>query len=227
VLGANGKPVKYLGVRYVITESIMKQQEFDAQMNAINASTAYIEFNPDGTVIKANELFLRTMHYGSVQEIEGKHHRIFCDTAYTASREYEQFWTNLRNGVPQVGEFKRMAKDGAEIWLQANYTPVKDERGNVVKVIKLANDITDQKIRNIDYQGQLEAIGRSNAVIEFSMDGTIITANDNFLRVTGYTLNEIRGKHHRMFVNSEYARSTEYRNFWDTLNRGEFLVGTY
>jgi methyl-accepting chemotaxis protein len=227
VLGPNGKPVKYIGVRYVITETIMKQQELEGQMNAINASTAYIEFNPDGIIIKCNELFLRTMRYSSEKEIEGKHHRIFCEPSYTNSREYEQFWANLRNGQAQVGEFRRKAKDGTEVWLTANYTPVKDEKGNVVRVIKLANDITGQKIRNMDYQGQLEAISRSNAVIEFNMDGTIITANDNFLRVTGYSLNEIRGKHHRMFVTSEYGRSNEYRQFWDTLNRGEFLVGTY
>lgn len=226
VLGPNGKPVKYIGVRYVITEQVLKQQELEGQMNAINAATAYIEFNSDGTVIKANDLFLKTLQY-THEEVEGKHHRIFCDSAYSASREYEQFWTNLRNGVPQVGEFRRKSKFGADVWIQANYTPVKDEKGNVIKVIKLANDITQQKLRNMDYQGQLEAIGRSNAVIEFNMDGTVITANDNFLRTTGYSLNEIKGKHHRMFVTPEYARSPEYRELWDALNRGEFFVGTY
>lgn len=226
VLGPNGKPVKYIGVRYVITEQVLKQQELEGQMNAINAATAYIEFNPDGTVIKANDLFLKTLQY-THEEVEGKHHRIFCDSAYTSSREYEQFWTNLRNGMAQVGEFRRKSKFGADVWIQANYTPVKDEKGNVIKVIKLANDITQQKLRNMDFQGQLEAIGRSNAVIEFNMDGTVITANDNFLRTTGYSLNEIKGKHHRMFVTPEYARSPEYRELWDALNRGEFFVGTY
>lgn len=226
VLGPNGKPIKYIGVRYVITEQVLKQQELEGQMNAINAGMAYIEFNIDGTVIKANDLFLKTVQY-SLDEIEGKHHRMFCDSAYTASREYEQFWNSLRNGVAQVGEFKRRTKNGNEVWIQANYTPVKDEKGNVIKVIKLATDITQQKIKNIDYQGQLEAIGRSNAVIEFNMDGSIITANDNFLRTTGYSLNEIKGKHHRMFVTPEYGRSVEYREFWDSLNRGEFFVGTY
>lgn len=226
VMGPNGKPIKYIGVRYVITEQVLKQQELEGQMNAINAATAYIEFNPDGTIIKANDLFLKTLQY-SHEEVEGKHHRIFCDSAYTSSREYEQFWNNLRNGIPQVGEFKRKTKFGSEVWIQANYTPVKDEKGNVIKVIKLANDITQQKLKNLDYQGQLEAIGRSNAVIEFNMDGTVITANDNFLRTTGYSLNEIKGKHHRMFVTPEYARSAEYRELWDALNRGEFFVGTY
>lgn len=226
VLGANGKPVKYIGVRYVITEQVLKQQELEGQMNAINAATAYIEFNTDATIIKANDLFLKTLQY-TQDEIEGKHHRIFCDPVYAASREYEQFWANLRNGMPHVGEFKRKTKFGNDVWIQANYTPVKDEKGNVVKVIKLATDITQQKQKNIDFQGQLEAIGRSNAVIEFAMDGTILTANDNFLRTTGYSLSEIKGKHHRMFVTPEYARSAEYRDFWESLGRGEFFVGTY
>jgi methyl-accepting chemotaxis protein len=226
VLGPNGKPVKYIGVRYVITEQVLKQQELEGQMGAINASTGYVEFSPDGTVLKANELFLKAVKYSS-HEVEGKHHRIFCDTAYGQSREHDQFWSNLRDGVAQIGEYRRRAKDGSDVWLQANYTPVKDEKGNVIKVITLATDITEQKIRNMDFQGQLEAIGRSNAVIEFNMDGTVISANDNFLRVTGYTLSEIRGKHHRMFVSAELAKSAEYRAMWDTLNRGEFIVGTF
>lgn len=226
VIGPNGKPIKYIGVRYVITEQVTKQQELEGQMNAINASTAYIEFNPDGTVIKANDLFLSTTKY-EISEIEGKHHRIFCDASYTRSSEYEQFWNKLRRGESQVGEFRRFAKDGSEVWLQANYTPVKDEKGNVVKVIKLANDITQQKLKNLDYEGQLAAIGKSNAVIEFNMDGTVITANQNFLKTVGYSLDEVKGKHHRIFVSPEYGRSTEYRNFWETLNRGEFFVGTY
>lgn len=217
-----------------VEKSEMKANELQAelkmgrdQMAAINSANAYIEFNPDGTIVRANELFLKATKFSS-GEIEGKHHRIFCDSKYIHSREYEQFWTDLRNGITQTGEFRRIAKDGSEVWLQANYTPVKDERGNVVKVIKIASDITKQKLRNIDYQGQLEAIGRSNAVIEFNMDGTIITANDNFIKTMGYSsLDEIKGKHHRIFVNTEYSRSSEYKNFWDTLNRGDFFVGTY
>jgi methyl-accepting chemotaxis protein len=227
VLGANGKPVKYIGVRYIITDMVQKQQELEAQMNAINASNAYVEFNTDGTVIKANELFLKTLKYAE-HEIEGEHHRMFCDPAYARSKAYEQFWIDLRNGIPQIGEFKRRAKDGSEIWMQANYTPVKDEKGNVFKVIKIANDITAQKIKNIDYHGQLEAIGRSNAVVEFNMDGTVIDANENFLRTLGYSaVNEIKGRHHRMFVSAQDANSNSYKSFWDTLNRGEFIVGTY
>jgi methyl-accepting chemotaxis protein len=226
VLGPNGKPIKYIGVRYVITDQVMKQQELEGTMEAINMASAYIEFQPDGTIVKANDLFLKSLKF-SLSEIEGKHHRIFCENSFVNSQAYQQFWTNLRNGVPQVGDFKRKAKDGQDVWLQANYTPVKDEKGIVTRVILLATDITAQKLRNLDYQGQLEAIGRSNAVIEFRMDGTVIDANENFLRTFGYSSEEIRGKHHRMFVPSEYANSHEYKNFWDSLGRGEFFVGTY
>lgn len=226
VLGPNGKPVKYIGVRYIITEQVQKQQELEGQMSAINAATAYIEFKADGTILMANDLFLKAVKY-TAQEIEGKHHRIFNDSNYTKTRDYEQFWVNLRNGDPQVGEFRRVAKDGSDVWLQANYTPVKDDKGNVIKVIKLATDITEQKSRNLDFQGQLQAIGRSNAVIEFKMDGTVVSANDNFLKVVGYSMDEIKGKHHRMFVDQAYARSSEYAEFWNRLNNGEFFVGTY
>lgn len=228
VLGTNGKPVKYIGVRYVITEQVLKQQELEGQLTAINAAMASIEFSPEGIVEKANDLFLKTLRYGTMQEIVGKHHRIFCDAAYATTRDYEQFWANLRNGQPQAGEFRRVAKDGSDIWIQATYTPVRDEKGNVIKVIKLASDISLQKLKNIDYEGQLAAIGKSNAVVEFNMDGTVITANQNFLTALGgYSLEEIKGKHHRMFLDPVYSRSAEYADFWRKLNSGEFLVGTY
>ncbi|HTJ51006.1 MAG TPA: PAS domain S-box protein, partial [Cyclobacteriaceae bacterium] len=208
-------------------EMARKQLETEAQMSAINSSSAYIEFTPDGNVILANDLFLQTLKY-SLKEIENKHHRIFCESSYSNTRAYEQFWNDLRSGKAQAGEFKRIAKDGSEVWLLANYTPVFDKNGKVTKVIKLANNITEQKLKNIDYEGQLDAIGRSNAVVEFDMDGNVLFANDNFIKTLGYSsLNEIKGKHHRTFVSPEYARSNEYRNFWDTLNRGEFFVGTY
>lgn len=207
-------------------EMSRKQLEMEAQMVAINSTSAYIEFSPEGQVLTANDLFLRTVKY-DLKEIEGKTHKLFWEVGSQTNREYERFWDSLRTGKPQSGEFKRMAKDGQEIWLLATYTPVFDKTGKVTKVIKLATDITEQKMKVIDFLGQLDAIGRSNAVIEFDMDGTILHANDNFLRTLGYSLNEVTGKHHRMFVTSEYARSAEYREFWETLNRGEFFVGTY
>lgn len=169
VLGPNGKPVKYIGVRYVITDSVLKQQELEGQMGAIDSALAYIEFNPDGTIIKANDLFLKALKYGSRQEIEGRHHRIFCDVEYTKTNEYDQFWANLRNGIAQSGEFKRVGRDGSEIWIQASYSPVKDEKGNVVKVIKLATDITNVKTPVLRIKDIISEIAQGNLCESFDM----------------------------------------------------------
>jgi methyl-accepting chemotaxis protein len=207
------------------------QRELDARMeqiDAINAANVQIEFDANGIIVSASDLFVKALKYTSAKEFIGQHHRIFCDAHYTKTKEYEQFWNNLRNGIAQVGEFRRIAKDGSDIWIQANYTPIKDQNGNVTKVVKLASDITEQKLKNLDYESQLQAIDKSNAVIEFNMDGMVIAANDNFLTALGgYSLNEVKGKHHRMFVDANYARSTEYADFWRKLNNGEFFVGTY
>lgn len=230
VLGANGKPVKYIGVRYVITDFILKQEELETQLrqiSAINAASVQIEFDADGIIAGASDLFVKAMKYSSAKDFIGQHHRIFCDSNYVKTKEYEQFWNNLRNGFAQVGEFRRIAKDGSDVWIQANYTPIKDEHGKVTKVVKLASDITAQKLKNLDYEGQLQAIDKSNAVIEFNMDGTVLTANDNFLTVMGYQLHELKGKHHRMLVDPVYARSAEYEDFWRKLRNGEYFVGTY
>jgi methyl-accepting chemotaxis protein len=230
VLGANGKPVKYVGIRYVITDQMLKQEALETQLrqiSAINAASIQIEFNEDGNVITASDLFVKAMKYSNANEFVGKHHRIFCDADYVKTREYELFWNNLRNGIPQVGEFRRIAKDGTDVWIQANYTPIKDETGKVTRVVKLASDVTEQKLRNLDYEGQLQAIDKSNAVIEFNMDGIILAANENFLASLGYQLHELKGKHHRLLVEPAYARSVEYEDFWKRLKSGEFMVGTY
>jgi len=231
VLGENGKPVKYIGIRFVITDAVLRQQELEAQLlqiAAINAASVQIEFDTEGIITGASDLFVKAMKYTNAKEFIGQHHRIFCDQNYVKTKEYEQFWINLRNGVAQVGEFRRIAKDGSDVWIQANYTPIKDQNGKVVKVVKLASDITEQKLKNLDYESQLQAIDKSNAVIEFNMDGTVITANENFLTALGgYSLSEVKGKHHRIFVDSNYARSADYADFWRKLNNGEFFVGTY
>jgi methyl-accepting chemotaxis protein len=203
------------------------QRELESQRRqiaAINSANVQIEFDGQGNILGASDLFVKAMKYGSASEFIGQHHRIFCDADYVKSKDYEIFWNNLRNGTAQVGQFRRIAKDGSDVWIQANYTPVKDENGIVTRVVKLASDITEQKLKNMDYEGQLQAIDKSNAVIEFNMDGTVITANDNFLGVLGY---QIKGKHHRMFVDAAYARGAEYDDFWRNLRNGEYLVGTY
>ncbi len=196
------------------------------QVAAINRSMAVIEFNLDGTIITANQNFLGAVNY-SLDEIRGRHHRMFVDPAFTNSPEYRAFWERLGRGEYEEGEYKRIAKGGREVWLQASYNPILDASGKPVKVVKYASDITAQKVRNADFQGQLAAIGKSMGTIEFNMDGTVITANENFLSVINYALDEVKGRHHRMFVDPAFANSSEYRAFWEKLGRGEYEAGEY
>ncbi|MFT4580054.1 MAG: methyl-accepting chemotaxis protein [Nitrospinales bacterium] len=203
-----------------------KQLELQAKLDAIDKSQGTIEFNLDGTVITANENFLNVMGY-SLQEAIGQHHRVFCESSYANSNEYKDFWKKLNQGEFDSGEYKRIGKGGKEIWIQASYNPIFDSHGRAVKVIKFATEVTEQKLKNAEYEGKVAAIGKSQGTIEFNMDGTVITANDNFLNVMGYSLREAIGQHHRVFCESSYANSNEYRMFWEKLNRGEFDSGEY
>lgn len=226
ILGENGKPIKYLGVRYDITEAEIERQNARGVLGAIDASYAYIEFNLDGTIIKANDNFLKTLGY-RLDEIQGKHHRMFCDAALVASPAYAQLWRDMAEGKSLSDVVKRVTKDGREIWIQAVYAPVKDEMGRVFKVVKLATDVTAQRLQAADFEGQLEAIGKAQAVIEFNLDGKVLHANDNFLATLGYSLAEIKGQHHSMFVDPAHRNSVEYRMFWEKLGRGEYDAGQY
>ncbi len=201
-------------------------EDLRSQVEGISRAQAVIEFEMDGTIIKANDNFLNVLGY-TLNEIQGQHHSMFVEPDYKASPEYKQFWDALNRGEYQTGEFKRLGKGGKEVWIQASYTPILDRNGKPFKVVKFATDATDQKLKNADYQGQIEGINNSQAVIEFEMDGTIIKANDNFLNVLGYTLNEIQGQHHSMFVEPDYKASPEYKQFWDALNRGEHQTGEF
>ena len=197
-----------------------------AKLRALDKSQAIIEFNLDGTIITANANFLAAMGY-SLDEIKGKHHSMFVDPAYKTSGEYREFWERLNRGEFQAAQYKRLGKGGKEIWIEASYNPLLDHRGKPFKVVKYATDVSKQKAEFADLTGKVEAISRSQAVIEFNLDGTIITANDNFLKTLGYTLEEIKGKHHSLFVEPSYKESAEYRQFWDALRRGEYQVAQY
>ena len=196
------------------------------QATAIGKSQAVIEFKLDGTILTANQNFLDTLGY-RLEEIQGKHHSVFVEPATRDSAEYRTFWANLNRGEFQAAEYKRIAKGGREVWIQASYNPIFDRSGKPCKVIKFATDITAQKIRSMEDAGKMAAIGRAQAVIEFNLDGTIITANDNFLKALGYSLAEIQGKHHSMFVPPAERDSNAYREFWANLNRGEFQSAEY
>ncbi len=210
------------------SDASIRQQAFDfsGQIKAISKSQAMITFNMDGTVVEANQNFLDLLGY-SLEEIRGKHHSIFVEAAYRSSPDYQQFWAALNRGEFQAAEYKRIGKGGREVWIQASYNPILDAAGKPVKVVKFATDVTAQKVKNADYVGQIEAIGKSQAVISFNMDGTIIEANANFLNALGYTQDEVRGKHHSIFVEAAYANSPDYQQFWAALNRGEYQAAEY
>lgn len=200
--------------------------DYAGQLTAIGKSQSVIEFELDGTIITANENFLHALGY-TLDEIRGKNHSMLVDPIYRESRDYRDFWAALNRGEYQAAEFKRIGKNGKEIWIQASYNPILDRHGKPAKVVKFATDVTAVKLMNSEFAGQLEAIGKSQGVIEFELDGTIRTANENFLRTIGYSLEEIRGKSHSMLVEASYRGSAEYRDFWAALNRGEYQAAEF
>ena len=196
------------------------------QFEAIGRTFATINFKPDGTILEANELFLSLVGY-TLSEIRGQHHRMFVDPHEASLPAYKHFWDSLRRGESQTSEYCRIDKQGREIWLSASHIPVFDDQGNVDHIVKFATDITQQKMNESDRQGKLAAIDRSQAIIEFELDGTIRTANENFLSAMGYRIQDIVGQHHRMFVDHAERESAEYREFWRALAAGQSKPGRY
>ncbi|MFN4328738.1 MAG: PAS domain S-box protein [Limnobacter sp.] len=226
VFGVGGELIKVLFLKQDITASKNLQMDAQGKLGAIDRAQAVIEFDMSGKVLTANGNFLKLMGY-TLEEIQGRHHRLFVDPEYAASSEYQAFWETLGRGEYFQGEFKRLAQNGKEIWIQATYNPIYDPRGQLVKVVKFASDITDTKMRNQEFEAKVAAIGLGQAVIEFDLDGRVLNANRNFLNAMGYTLREIQGQHHSIFCTLEYTQSEEYRDFWLKLNEGEFISGRF
>lgn len=226
IFDVSGKPVKVVMFATDITATKLREAEATGKVDAIGRAQAVIEFDLVGNILSANDNFLNTMGY-TAEEIAGKHHRIFCDASYTQTHEYVEFWDHLSKGQFEAGQFKRFDKEGNEVWLQATYNPILDASGRPFKVVKFATDITAMKLHDAEVTGKVDAIDRAQAVIEFDLNGIILTANPNFLEVTGYTEAELIGKHHRMFCDPDYVTKEEYRNFWDRLSSGQFEAGEY
>ena len=197
-----------------------------AVLAAVSRSQAMIEFTPDGTILTANANFLAATGY-ELAEIVGRHHSMFVSPAETGGDAYREFWQRLGQGEYQSGEFLRLGKGGREIWIQASYNPIPGRDGKLERVVKFATDISTRKQQAADWEGQLAAISRSQAVIEFTPTGEVLTANDNFCAALGYSLDEIVGRHHEMFVPRDYARTAEYREFWERLGRGEYEAAEF
>ena len=226
MLGTDGRPERILKIASDVTRSHRRKAEAEALANAMDRSQAVVEFTLDGTIIDANANFLAAVGY-TLEEVVGQHHRIFCDTKHVTSPAYAAFWEKLGNGAFDAGTYRRVAKDGSDVWLQATYNPILDPDGFPVRIVKFAMDVTASKERNAESVGRTVAIDRSQAVIEFALDGTIIDANRNFLNTFGYRHDDLVGCHHRMLCDPADANSPEYAAFWQRLGRGEFEAGRY
>jgi len=196
-----------------------------AVLAALMQSQAVIEFNMDGIILSANDNFCQAMGY-SASEIIGKHHSMFVGADYAQSNDYKAFWSQLRAGKFDRQQYKRFGKGGKEIWIEASYNPVL-RGGKPYKVVKFATDITAAKLESLQNAGKIAAISRAQAVIEFEVDGKILTANENFLKAVGYSLNEIVGRHHSMFCDKDYTGSADYTRFWEKLRGGEFFSNEF
>jgi len=221
VFDACGKPVKVVKFATDITAATLQNADSQGKIAAVERVQAVIEFDLTGRVLRANDNFLSTFGY-TADEVTGQHHRMFCDPDYTRSPEYLAFWERLSRGEFNAGEYRRVNKHGDDVWIQASYNPILDIDGKPLKVVKFATDVTPIKLLSSETAGKLEAISRSQAVIEFDMEGNILTANNNFLRTIGYTADEVRGRHHSMFCDEELVKSPGYRHFWADLGEGQF-----
>lgn len=190
------------------------------ELNAIRQNLAYIEFTPEGIILDANDSFLAATGY-TLDEVRGHHHRMFCPPADTATEEYAAFWHDLAQGNPRRNTFGRLTKSGQTVWLEASYFPVRNAAGKIVKIIKIATDVTEKHRSLLEMTAMFTALNNALAVIEFAPDGTILTANENFLRTMGYSLPQIQGKHHSMFCTESFYR--EHPDFWRRLADGHFV----
>ena len=196
-----------------------------AVLDALGRSQAIIEFDLTGKILRANDNFCKTVGYQQ-SEIVGRAHSMFLSPEDSASLEYKSFWAKLSRGEYDQGQYRRRAKNGDEIWIEASYNPV-FRFGKPYKVVKIATDITSIKRRSAEDNGKLAALSRAQAMIEFTPDGKILSANENFLATLGYTAEDIIGKHHSMFCEPTYAQSQDYRDFWKELGKGHFSTGQF
>jgi len=218
--GIGGRTARIVKFATDVTARKLRDADQAGQIAAIHRTQAVIEFDLQGTILTANQNFLDAMGY-TLAEIQGRHHSLFMEPAEAAQEAYRQFWRRLARGEAQAAEFRRLGKGGREVWIQATYNPILDPAGRPVKVVKFATDVTARKLADADRAGQIAAIDKSRAVIEFDLAGTILSANANFLATMGYGLDEVVGRHHRMFVDPADAASEAYREFWARLGRGE------
>jgi len=224
IIDLEGKPYKIVKYATDITEQKNRNADFEGQITAIGKSQGVIEIGLDGTVLKANKTYLDMLDYAE-NELVGKHVSIVLDQTFAKSEAYKTLWDKLVNGSTDSGQYKRIAKDGREVWIQASYNPIFDLKGKPYKIVNYTLDITAAKLQAADNAGQISGIHKTQGVIEFDLTGKVLSVNENFLTLAGYSEKEVIGNHHSMFVEPSYRVSPEYKTFWEALNRGEAQVG--
>ncbi len=226
ILGVTGKPYKVVKYATDITEQKLKNADFEGQISAIGKSQGVIEISLSGMIIKVNQVYLDMLGYKEA-ELLGKHVSMVLDPTFAKSDAYKILWDKLVNGGTDSGQYKRIAKDGKEVWIQASYNPIYDLKGKPFKVVNYTMDITAQKLQAADNAGQISGIQKTQGVVEFDLTGKILSVNVIFVNMSGYTENQIVGNHHSMFVEPAYRNSHEYKAFWESLARGEAQVGQF
>jgi diguanylate cyclase (GGDEF)-like protein/PAS domain S-box-containing protein len=226
VLDPAGRTTKIVLYADDITQRKLKQIDYEWQINAIHKSNIAVTFDTYGTILDANDLFLEATGY-QLDDVVGNHHRIFVESTHAHGSNYATFWSDLRSGKHRVGTYRRKRSDGSPIWLQATYNPIFDASGNVMKIVKYASEVTAERLIQADHQGQIAAIHSVQCVASFDLEGNLIDANENFLSATGYKFADVRGKHHRIFVDQRSTKSAEYQSFWDGFLRGETQSGEF
>jgi methyl-accepting chemotaxis protein len=226
VMGLDGMLAKVVFIGSDVTNAMLERLDADGKLGAIDRSQAVIEFDLTGRVLTANGNFLALMDY-QLGEIVGRHHRIFVNPEFASTSQYTAFWEALARGEFYSGEYKRIGKNGREVWIRATYNPIFDRYGNSFKVVKFATDVTASKLLNAEFEAKVAAIDLGQAVAEFDLDGNVLAANRNFLAAMGYTGREIIGQHHSLFCSKEYSQGLEYRDFWLKLGEGTLINGRF
>lgn len=216
-----------LNVQHELGDKVKYQAaQYENQLTAISHSTGVMQFNMDGSIISVNDIVCKILGYSGT-ELAGKSHRILVDAAYGTSHQYKELWERLNNGEAISGEFKVITKSGNDAWLQATYNSIKNAEGVSYKVVCYATDVTEQKLRNADFEGQIAAIGKSQGLVELDLDGIITKANAVYLNMLGYTEQELLGKHAGIVLDADYAKSDAYKNLWAKLVQGASEVGQF
>ena len=226
ILDLEGNPVKVIKFCSDITQSKLHAIETQARMDSVSNTSCILEFNAEGKILNSNELMQKSLGYSQADLADKSESFLMFDEERNDSNHFK-IWNDLREGKNLAGEFRYKGVGGKEIWLSGTRSPVIGLEGQLIKVVLMLQDITDAKLSRLDAEGKLGAIDRSQAVIEFDMQGKVLAANGNFLKLMEYSTEEIIGRHHRMFVDAAYAATPQYQAFWESLGRGQFESGEY